>query len=125
VSDADRAELLELSEAWMRAVQERDADALERLVAPDFRFTAIHLSPEPMTREQWMTAALTGYDIVSFSFLDAEVVVHGDTGIVHARYSQIAYLHTTDLSNVFRLTDVWARDEGRWQVLARHSSMLG
>ena len=124
MSDADRAELRELSEAWMRAVQERDGDTLERLVAPDFRFMAIHLAPEPMTREQWMNAALTGYEILSFSFLEKEVVVHGDTGIVHSRYSQIASLDTMDLTNVFRLTDVWARRAGLWQVLARHSSIL-
>jgi hypothetical protein len=30
-----------------------------------------------------------------------------------------------NLSNVFRLTDVWARRDGRWQVVARHSSILG
>jgi ketosteroid isomerase-like protein len=125
VSDADRAELLELSEAWMRAVQAHDAEALEQLVAPGFRFMAIHLAPEPLDREWWMDAALTRYELVSFSFLDAEVVVHGDTAIVHSRYSQIAYLDTNDLSHDFRLTDVWARRDGRWQVLARHSSVLG
>jgi hypothetical protein len=27
------------------------------------------------------------------------------------------------LSNVFRLTDVWSRIDGRWQVVARHSSI--
>ena len=108
----------------MTAVQERDGDTLERLVAPEFRFMAIHLAPEPMTREQWMTAALTGYEIISFSFLDTDVVVHGETGIVHSRYSQIASLDTVDLTNVFRLTDVWARRDGVWQVLARHSSVL-
>lgn len=125
MSEETRAELLRLSDQWMDAVRTRDAETLERLVAKDFRFMAIHLSPEPMTREQWMEAALTGYEIVTFSFLDAEVVVCGDTAIVHSRYSQIANLDTTDLSNVFRLTDVWARTDGRWQVLARHSSVLG
>ena len=124
-SDADRAELLELSNAWMRAVQERDVEALDRLVAPDFRFMAIHLSPEPFTREQWMTAAVEGYEITTFSFLETDIVVCGDTGIVHSKYSQIANLDLTDLSNVFRLTDVWARSDGTWQVLARHSSVLG
>lgn len=125
MSDADHEELLQLSHAWMSAVQERDGETLERLVAPDFRFTATHLSPDPMTREQWMQAARSGYEITSFSFLEAEVVVHGDTAIVHSRYSQIASLDMTDLSNVFRLTDVWARRGGGWQVLARHSSVLG
>ena len=124
MSDADRAELLELADAWMVAVREHDAEALERLVAPEFRFMAIHLEPEPMDRARWMDAVLTGYEIVSFSFLETDVVVHGDTGIVHSRYSQIGNLGTTDLSGVFRLTDVWARRDGIWQVLARHSSLV-
>jgi ketosteroid isomerase-like protein len=50
--------------------------------------------------------------------------VHGDTAVVHSRYSQIASLHQTSLSNAFRLTDVWARLDGRWRVVARHSSIL-
>ena len=123
---ADRTELADLSDAWMRAVQERDAEALERLVGDGFRFTAVHLGPEPMNREQWMETALAGYTIVSFSFLEMDVDVHHDTAVVHSRYSQIANLGMTDLSNVFRLTDVWSRESGGpWQVVARHSSILG
>lgn len=108
----------------MQAVQDRDAETLERLVAPVFRFTAVHLGPEPMARAQWMEAALGGYHIVTFSFLDMDVDIFGDTGIAHSRYSQIANLGTTDLSNVFRLTDVWSRGPDGWQVMARHSSIL-
>lgn len=47
----DRAELARLEEEWMARMQARDMDRLEELVAPGFRFTAIHLSPEPMSRE--------------------------------------------------------------------------
>ena len=56
-----REELHRLEEQWMQAHQERDEARLEELVADGFRFTAIHLNPEPMTREQWMGAALGGY----------------------------------------------------------------
>jgi ketosteroid isomerase-like protein len=122
---ADRAELARLEEEWMSAMQARDMDRLEELVAPGFRFTAIHLSPEPFTREQWMGAAREGYTIVSFAFLEKDIDVFGDTGVIHARYSQMANFESTDLSNVFRLTDVWARVDGRWQVVVRHSSILG
>ena len=123
-ADADRAEISRLEQEWMEAHQRRDADRLEELVAEGFRFTAIHLSPEPMTREQWMGAALGGYLITSFSFESIEVDVFEDTAVVHSRFSQIAS-YTVDLSNVFRVTDVWARQNGRWQVIARHSSILG
>jgi ketosteroid isomerase-like protein len=123
--EEDRAELARLQEAWMQAVEDRDMEALERLVAPEFRFMAIHLNPEPMTREQWLDAAREGYTIVSFAFESMDIQVSGDTGVVHSRYSQVASYQHVSLSNVFRLTDVWTRTDGTWRVMARHSSILG
>jgi ketosteroid isomerase-like protein len=109
----------------MQAVEDRDMERLEQIVSPGFRFTAIHLNPEPMTREQWMAAAREGYTIVSFAFESMEIDVEGDTGIIHSRYSQVASYQHVSLSNAFRLTDVWTRADGRWRVMARHSSILG
>ena len=120
-----REELAQLEQEWMSAHQQRDEARLEELVADGFRFTAIHLHPEPMTREQWMGAALGGYEITTFAFEEMEIDVFGETAVIHARYSQIATYSTVNLSNVFRLTDVWSKHTGRWQVVARHSSVLG
>jgi ketosteroid isomerase-like protein len=121
----DRAELAKLEEEWMARMQARDMDRLEEMVAPGFRFTATHLNPEPMTREQWMGAAREGYTILSFAFEHMDIDVFGDTGVIHARYSQVASYEHTPLSNVFRLTDVWSRIDGAWRVVVRHSSILG
>jgi ketosteroid isomerase-like protein len=123
-ADDDRAQLAQLQHDWMQAVEDRDMDRLEEIVADGFRFTAIHLNPDPMTREQWMAAAREGYTIVSFAYESMDIDVFGDTGVVHSRYSQVASYHTTSLSNAFRLTDIWSRIDGRWQVVARHSSIL-
>jgi ketosteroid isomerase-like protein len=120
-----REELARLEQDWMYAHQQRDQARLEELVADGFRFTAIHLHPEPMTREQWMGAALGGYQITTFAFEEMKIDVFGETAVIHSRYSQIASYSTVNLSNVFRLTDVWSKDTGRWQVVARHSSVLG
>jgi ketosteroid isomerase-like protein len=125
MSATDRFELAHLEEEWMARMQARDMDRLEELVADGFRFTAIHLAPEPMTREQWMGAAREGYTITSFAFENMEIDVFGDTAVIHARYSQVARWEGTNLSNVFRLTDVWSRGVKGWQVVARHSSILG
>lgn len=121
----DRATLAQLQRDWMQAVQERDMDRLKEIVGDGFRFTAIHLNPEPMIREQWMAAAREGYTIVSFAYEEMDIDVFGETGVVHSRYSQVASYQHTSLSNVFRLTDVWNRRDGTWQVVARHSSVLG
>ena len=109
----------------MAATQARDMARLEELVADGFRFTSIHLSPEPMTREQWMGAAREGYTITSFAFQNMEIDVFGDTAVIHSRYSQVATWGNNNVSNMFRLTDVWARGVNGWQVVARHSSILG
>jgi ketosteroid isomerase-like protein len=121
----DQEELAQLQEDWMCAVQERDMERLEEIVADGFRFTAIHLAPEPMSREQWIAAAQSGYNITSFAYLNMDIDVFGDAAVVHSRYSQVANLGHHDLSNTFRLTDVWSRINGRWRVVARHSSILG
>ena len=123
-ADDDRAALAQLQHDWMQAVGDRDMERLEEIVAPSFRFTAIHLNPEPMTRDQWMDAARAGYTIVTFAYESIDIDIHGDTAVVHSRYSQVASYHHTSLSNAFRLTDVWSRLDGRWQVVARHSSIL-
>src|SRR5690606_36089505 len=73
----DRTELAHLEEEWMAAAQARDMERLEELVAPGFRFTAVHLHPEPMTREQWMGASRDGYNITSFAFEEMEIDVFG------------------------------------------------
>ena len=76
-----REELRRLEQEWMQAHQERNAERLEELVADGFRFTAIHLHPEPMTREQWMGAALGGYQITTFAFEEMEIDVFGETAV--------------------------------------------
>src|SRR3954468_1996700 len=98
-AEDDRQELAQLQRDWMRAVQERDMDRLEEIVGQGFRFTAVHLNPEPMTRDQWMGAAREGYTIVSFPYESMDIDVFGETGIVHSRYSQVASYQHTSLSN--------------------------
>jgi len=125
MSDADREELAHLEKEWMAAMQSRNMDRLEELVADGFRFTAIHLNPEPMTREQWMGAAREGYMITSFAFESMDIDLFGDTAVIHSQFSQVASWDQNNLSNVFRLTDVWSRVTKGWQFVARHSSILG
>src|SRR3954452_19092620 len=122
---ADRTELAQLEDEWMTAMQARDMDRLGQLVAEGFRLTAIHLYPGPMSRDQWMGAAREGYTITSFAFEMMEIDVFGDTAVIHARYSQVANWDQNNLSNVYRLADVWGRGGNGGAGVARHSSILG
>ena len=92
--EEDRAELARLEEAWMQAVEDRDMETLERLVAPEFRFMAIHLYPEPMTREQWMDAAREGYTIVSFAFESKDIETFPDALLLSAVcHERLEHMH--------------------------------
>jgi hypothetical protein len=106
-------------------MQSRDLERLEGLVADGFRFMAVHLSPEPMTREQRMGAARDGHDMTLFAAESKGMDVFIYTAVIRSRSSQVAQGDQNNLSNVFRLTDVWARGVNGWQVVARHSSILG
>src|SRR3954463_6044508 len=101
-ADDDRAQLAQLQHDWMQGVQERDMDRLEEIVADGFRFTAIHLNPDPMTREQGWGGARGGYTIVAFAYESMDIDVFGDPAVVHSRYSQVASYPHTSLSNAFR-----------------------
>src|SRR3954462_9343532 len=79
---SNRTELAHLEEEGMPARQGRRMDRLEELVPDGSRFTAIHLNPEPMTREQWMGAAREGYQILSYAYETMEVDVFGDTAVI-------------------------------------------
>ena len=122
--EEDREELAKLEESWMQAMQDRDEEPLERLVAPGFRFTALHLAPEPMSREQWMGAALGGYHIISFAYESMDIDVFGDT----ARDPR-ALLADRELRRGQPLARLPAdghlgAPRRQWQVVARHSSIL-
>ena len=124
-TDADRAEIRRLEQEWMEAHQRRDGDRLEELVADGFRFTAIHLNPEPMTREQWMDAALGGYLITSFSFESMDVDVFGDTAVGPLALLADRLLHRRPLERLPASRTSGRAATGRWQVVARHTSILG
>ena len=60
----------------------------------------------PETAELLSRLDVCTRSLVSFDALGAAQVLFGDTAVVHSRFSQIAS-YTVDLSNVFRVTDVW------------------
>lgn len=44
---------------------------------------------------------------------------------MRSRYEQQATVFGEDRSGAMLVTDVWVKRDGRWQVVARHTSMLG
>lgn len=113
---------MRLAHAWMEAVQRRDEATLARLIAPDFTYQATGMGR--MTREEWLGAARSAYEIVTFAYDDILIRRYGDTAVMQSRYRQEATYQGTSRSGELLLTDVWVRRESEWQVVARQSSFI-
>lgn len=111
-------ELVELERTWMDAVRRKDLETLDRIVAPEYAYTAS--GQGRWTRQRWMET-VSVYDIHRFAFDDVDVRAYGDTAVVLSRYRQEASVDGVPRSGDFLITDIWVRRDERWQVVARSS----
>ena len=113
-------EIAGLMHAWMVAAQQKDLAALERLLGPEFIYSASGHGRQ--TRAEWF-AVLPRYAVERFEFIDMDVHQYGDTAVVLSHYRQEATVGGTPRSGDFLITDVWVKRDGNWQVVARSSVM--
>ena len=116
----DEEELIELQNAWMDAWRRQDRVRLDEILAPEFRLTSAR-TDRLVGRAEWLSLLDTVRN-ESFEYSDFLIDVFGDAAIVHSRLSQVATVGDQRWDATFALTDVWIRRDGRWQVVARHSS---
>ena len=111
-----KEEIRSLYPRWMLAVRNKDVAELDRIVAPEFRYTDnIQGSKE---RDAWMAAALV-YEMTSFEFSSIDIAEHGQTAVAFVQYRQEGKLHGVSRSGDWRIMDVWCRNETACQVVAR------
>lgn len=112
-------ELVGLSHDLVRAVQEHDATRLESLLADEFTLDG---AAGTLTRDELVEAARGAYAIEDFAYEELDPQVHGNMAVVVSRYRQTAKLEDRDASGELRVTDVWVRRDGRWQIVRRHAT---
>jgi ketosteroid isomerase-like protein len=120
---AGDCELIEsLEREWRDALCAKDIDRLRSLIHPKFTLIGTRSSgPFTMSRDEWLEAIQRREPIsididVQSSALFENVMV----GTVEARW-RLSYLGR-EVEDRVLLTDVWIREDGRWQVVRRHSS---
>jgi ketosteroid isomerase-like protein len=113
-------ELVELSHDLVRAVQERDPEWLETMLAREF--TLLGAAGE-LDRDGLVAAAAGRYAIEDYAYEEIDPEVYGDTAVVVSRYRQTAQLDGSDVSARLHVTDVWIRRNGRWQIVRRHATV--
>ena len=111
---AAAAEVRSLEEQWTTAFNNRDTRFMEQVMAPEYVLVSSG-GPQGANvtrREDWMRVWL-GQERLPYEARVLDVVVVGDTAVatLEARWRRESFL-----------TDIWARRNGRWQLVFRHSA---
>jgi hypothetical protein len=115
-------ELVELAHELVRAVQRHDRARLEQLLGAEF--TLLGAAGE-LDRGAFLEAASGPYEIEEFAYEEIDPEIYGDMALLVSRYRQRASLGERNLSHDMRVTDVWVRRDGRWQLVRRHATVSG
>lgn len=113
-----------LEREWRDSLCAKDMDRLRSLIHPDFVMIGTRSTgPFTLTREEWLDA-IQKRELLSIDLEinDAVVLDQVMVGTVEATW-RVSYLGRAIEDSVL-LTDVWVCEEGRWQVVRRHSSPI-
>ena len=114
-------EFIKLEQQWMEAVQKQDDSALGRIMATDFVHTTSVIPGIRTNKTQFIEASIQLTSrLGSFSLDQVAVRLVGDVAVVNALYSQKARQGEVNFSGDYFLTDIWVKQDNRWQVLARN-----
>ncbi len=119
-SDAAAVRALELK--WTESYKQRSIDILSSLLAEDFVITIedgsiyskagyISHSADPSTH------------VLVAELSDLKVRMHGDTAVVTGAYHEKGESNGRPYEYHDRLTDIWIKTGGKWQVVASHYSV--
>ena len=111
-----------LEREWRDALCGKDIDRLQSLVHKDFVLIGTRSTgPFMMMRSEWLDA-IQRRDVfeIDVEVQDATVLPEVMIGTVFARW-RLKYLGRL-IEDCVVLTDVWVKDDGRWQAIRRHST---
>lgn len=115
----DRAQLTRLNDDYVRAVLTSDAARFDQILAADFRNT----NPDGtiLDRAGFLAQVARPSNLKTLRCEDVEIRIAGDTAIIHAR---TVYETSEGRAGSGRYTDIWQRQDGRWQAVAAHVTRL-
>jgi len=123
LASGSHCELIEsLEREWRDALCVKDIGKLRSLIHPQFTLIGTRpTGPFMLSREEWLDA-IQKRELISIDLDIKEAAVFKDVmvGTIEARW-RLSYLGRPIEDRVL-LTDVWVCEDGRWQVVRRHSS---
>jgi ketosteroid isomerase-like protein len=116
------SEVLALEAKWNDAYKQRDFVTLNSLLADDFVITVENGST--YSKSGYIAEASSGTTRVEISTMsDLKVRMHGNTAVVTGAYHEKSTTNGKLYDYHDRLTDIWVKIGGRWQLVASHYSL--
>jgi ketosteroid isomerase-like protein len=115
--------LMQIEQELTDTLIKGDPSASERYMAESFTFTA----PDGMvsTKAQTIADLKSGaLKIGSSKIEDMKVLVYGDTAVVTYRTTDKGTYKGRDISGQYRWTDVFVKQNGKWQLVSGHGTPI-
>lgn len=112
---ADLETMAHLNREYINAVKTSNVRLFAELLADDFLCSMPDGSL--INREQYLENAARPYALVNLQAHDVNIRLMGEVALVHARTT---FTLPGGTPGAGRYTDVWARRDGRWVVVAAH-----
>ena len=119
----DEAELIRLSQEWMKiAVVEKDERRLRRLMAPEFTLQIWDASQAALDLDSWMHVLLHRLADVELKYTSLSAQVFGSMGVVYSTFCWKGTMDGQPFADSGLMADIWSRESGPWRVVARRSA---
>ncbi len=121
--DSQETKLIVMEHLWNEAQVNRDAHALEGMLAADFINT--EYDGEVSDKAKFLAEIRDPrLNLTTITIQDLKVNMYGDSGIVFGVYRTKGTYQGKPYEHIGRFTDTWVFTEGRWQCVASHTSLL-
>lgn len=119
--DADVKELQRLEKVWNDAHEQGDAAALEQIWADDLEIAVPGM--RVLTRAEAAAFAHSGrMKFLRYQTSDLHVRVYGDAAVVTGRLQRERILNGQHVSDDWRFTKAYIREDKQWRVVSFHAS---
>jgi len=117
-------EIRKVQDALIKAYIQRDAAAINRILADDYTFVLDNGSV--YTKKQILDGFSAGGDrkITSYQRDEESIHVYGDFAVMTYRYVSRESSQGHDESGTFRLTRIFVKRDGRWQVVGGQENRI-
>lgn len=117
--DSGTGQIVKMEYSWNTAIRTRDSAALEKLLASDFTLAADGKTHRAVKRATWLSATLRPVAFDTLGSDNINVSLQGDSATATLRTFWRARVSGQRVSAASRVSDLWVRRNGRWQVKRR------